>query len=583
MRVFGLHIVDVITLTAILGTIVYFGFRAHRQVKSMGDYIIGQRKFGKLFMIMHAFGTGTHTDQAVIVAGQTAAHGLSGIWAQWLWLFCTPFYWLIAPIFRRMRYLTTADYFRERFHGSLEVMFVLMGMLVLTVDMGVMLLGQGTIINAVTDQHISVPTAIFIMVALFVFYGVSGGLIAAIITDFIQGFFIVIMSFVMLPIALVRIGGFSGLHDKLDPSMFSLVASGKYTVFFIGMIALNALVNIVTQPHTMGNCAAGKTEFDGRVGFCFGTFIKRICTVWWAFTGLFAVILFPTVIQQDADLAFGICVKKLLPLGLTGVMLASMMAAMMSSCDSLMIAMSGLFTNNVYQRYLVKNAEPRHYLLVIRIVSIFAVGMGLAWAFYFNDLFHGLELFWKLSALTGVAFWLGLLWRRANRYGAWAAFLAASLVYVGTNQGWVPLPPYTAEAYQQWGAKHEKEAPEATATTPVAETGHADAEAAASAQVADSYLDAVRETKLTKPVGWAEFYESGTLAVWPLTRGSPDAWSYVFYLAAGFLMGILITLVTPPEPPEKIYKFFTLISTPVGKEDELRAKGIEILHEGGGD
>ncbi|MBN1342759.1 MAG: sodium:solute symporter family protein, partial [Phycisphaerae bacterium] len=71
MRIYGLHIIDVITLTTILAVIVYFGFRAHTQVKTMGDFIIGRRRFGKLFMIMHAFGTGTHTDQAVIVAGQT--------------------------------------------------------------------------------------------------------------------------------------------------------------------------------------------------------------------------------------------------------------------------------------------------------------------------------------------------------------------------------------------------------------------------------------------------------------------------------------------------------------------------------
>ncbi len=579
MHVYGLHIVDLITLVAILATIVYVGFRAHRQVHSMGDYIIGRRRFGKVFMIMHAFGTGTHTDQAVIVAGQSYAHGLSGIWAQWLWLFCTPFYWLIAPIFRRMRYLTTADYFRERFHGGMEVAFVIMGILVLTVDMGVMLLGQGKIIHSVTGGEVPIATAIFIMVALFLFYGVSGGLIAAIVTDFIQGFFIVIMSFVMIPIALVKVGGFGGLHDKLPADMFSLVATGKYTLFYIVMISLNALVNIVAQPHTMGNCAAGKTEFEGRVGFCFGTFIKRICTVWWAFTGLFAVILYPHIADHP-ELAFGTCVQELLPIGLTGLMLASMMAAMMSSCDSLMIAMSGLFTRNVYQRYLVKGRDERHYLVVIRVVSIMVVGLGLAWAFYFDDLFHGLELFWKLSALIGTAFWLGLLWRRANRYGAWAAFLTAALVYICTNKGWLPLPPYTPEAFDNWGAAliEEKREAESAPTQRSSDTSRPACQTEPNS--ADDRLEAVRRTKLPKPERWAKLYEKEALNFWPLNRGTPDAWSYLFYLSVGFAMGIVVTLITPPEPPEKIRKFFTLISTPVGREDELRANGIEILHEG---
>ena len=75
-----------------------------------------------------------------------------------------------------------------------------------------------------------------------------------------MGAYILRRLLLMIPIALWKVGGFSGLHAKLDPEMFSLVASGKYTLFYIGMISLNALVNIVAQPHTMGNCAAGKTE-----------------------------------------------------------------------------------------------------------------------------------------------------------------------------------------------------------------------------------------------------------------------------------------------------------------------------------
>ena len=95
----GLHIADLVVLVVYLLGIIAIGIGAARLIKNSGDYFM-PRTFGKGMLIMHAFGTGTHSDQAVGVASKTFTSGLSGIWYQWLWLFCTPFYWLIAPIMR---------------------------------------------------------------------------------------------------------------------------------------------------------------------------------------------------------------------------------------------------------------------------------------------------------------------------------------------------------------------------------------------------------------------------------------------------------------------------------------------------
>ena len=56
------------------------------------------------------------------VTSATVKSGASGIWLSWMWMFGTPFYWIIAPIVRRMRSLTLADYFEERF-GKAEAFF----------------------------------------------------------------------------------------------------------------------------------------------------------------------------------------------------------------------------------------------------------------------------------------------------------------------------------------------------------------------------------------------------------------------------------------------------------------------------
>ncbi len=280
----GLHFVDVLVLGLYLGLVTFIGIWVGKKIKSSEDFFM-PRKFGKAMMIMFSFGAGTHSDQAVSVASKSYTNGLSGIWYQWLWLPCTPFYWLIASTMRRFRAITTADIFRARFDPSVAMLYAVIGMLNLAASIGVMLKGSSEVISASTGGLLSANLAIMLMTIIFVIYGVAGGLAAAIITDFIQGILTIIFSFLLLPLVLNAVGGLDGVREKIgDPSMMSLVAPAGIGVFYISIIAFNALVGWVTQPHTLATCAAGKTEMEGRVGVLFGSLIKRFCTVAWALT-----------------------------------------------------------------------------------------------------------------------------------------------------------------------------------------------------------------------------------------------------------------------------------------------------------
>jgi Na+/proline symporter len=121
-----LHWLDMSVVFVYLIGITVLGVWVGRKVKGLKDYFM-PRRFGKGMMIMHAFGTGTASDQAVTVSAATFRGGLSGIWYQWLWLFVTPFYWLIAPIFRRFRAVTTADVYQLRFDRTVAVLFAIVG------------------------------------------------------------------------------------------------------------------------------------------------------------------------------------------------------------------------------------------------------------------------------------------------------------------------------------------------------------------------------------------------------------------------------------------------------------------------
>jgi len=167
MKVWGLAITDLAVLVVYLIGITVLGIWMARRVKSIADFFM-PRRFGKSMMMMHAFGTGTHSDQAVAVSGRAFAGGLSGIWYQWLWLFCTPFYWLIAPVMRRFRALTTADVFEARYHRSVGMLYAIVGAACLTVATGLMLKGSSKVLEASMGQAISGDWWIVIMTVLFV-------------------------------------------------------------------------------------------------------------------------------------------------------------------------------------------------------------------------------------------------------------------------------------------------------------------------------------------------------------------------------------------------------------------------------
>ncbi|HYW78900.1 MAG TPA: hypothetical protein VE890_04950, partial [Thermoguttaceae bacterium] len=129
LEIAGLPLIDCLVIAAYLIAITAIGTWAARKVNSSTSFFISDRKFGKLMMMFFNFGTGTHSDQAVGVAAKTFRSGASGIWYQLLWLFSTPLYWIIAPMFRRMRAVTTSDFFEARYDTSVGVLYAFVAIL----------------------------------------------------------------------------------------------------------------------------------------------------------------------------------------------------------------------------------------------------------------------------------------------------------------------------------------------------------------------------------------------------------------------------------------------------------------------
>ena len=132
-----------------------------------------------------------------------------------------------------------------------------------------------------------------VLTLFFLGYSVLGGLVSALIVNLIQGMFILVLSFLLIPFALNAIGGMEAAKATLPEHMFSFIAPTEVTLYFIIAIIINGLIGVVVQPHHMAVGGAGKTESACRAGWTYGNFTKRFATLGWALVGVLAAALFP--------------------------------------------------------------------------------------------------------------------------------------------------------------------------------------------------------------------------------------------------------------------------------------------------
>src|SRR6266851_6442345 len=210
------------------------------------------------------------------------------------------------------------------------------------------------------------------MTAMFILYSFVGGLVAAAWTDLFQGFLIIALSFMLIPLGWGVVGGLDGLHASLEPFRFSLATPSGIGPWVIAMLTVNGLVGIMAQPHMLATVGTGRDERTCRVGMLFGNFVKRVCTVGWALVGLIVAAMIAqgkgtAATLGDPENAFGFACRELLFPGALGLLIASILAASMSACSAFMIGSGALFTEGLYRRQLAPGRPDRHYLWVGRI------------------------------------------------------------------------------------------------------------------------------------------------------------------------------------------------------------------------
>jgi Na+/proline symporter len=220
--------------------------------------------------------------------------------------------------------------------------------------------------------------------------------------------------------------------------------------------------------------------------------------------------LYANATLEDADFVYGQMAADLLPEicpGLIGLFIASLLASVMSTCDSLMVVASALFTENIYRKFVAVGRADKHYMLIGRVASALIVFCGILFAFSLESVVEGLEIFWMVSAMMGIAFWVGLFWRRATVAGAWAATLTSFGLLLFTSK-------IAFGSYVFWD------------------------------------FDAHLVDRLPGFMLWEDKLYL--------------PWQMIIYLAAGFAVMVVVSLLTRPVPAERLDRFYECLQTPIG-------------------
>jgi SSS family solute:Na+ symporter len=505
MYFLGFHWIDILVIVAYLGAITYVGKRTSGKVKSQEDFFMAGRSVGKLLQYFMNMATIVDASNAVNTASFAFSKGLGGVWLMLVSIFAGPYYWFIAGWFRRVRLITMAELFDERFKSKfLSVFYACVG-----IWLTIILAGMSYKITLSTFQAMTAkpaekytaaekektnlykeysqldnlykakklpaenierykaldsmykqnkivsyisytPTSWFyIIYTIFIgAYVIMGGLKATVWNNVIQGLLVFAFSIMMIPIALAKLGGWHVFSERVPDSMLHFFGSGidEFSFWSIAAFLLaNNIIGITGHQGNMAHNGSAKDELTARVGSLGGNYTKRVLTIMWALCGLLAFALYQNSIS-DPDAAWGFMSNDLLTVGLRGVMLAGILAANMAALACNCIYLSALFVRNLYKPF-VANKSDHHYINVSRIAIAAVLLLAIYIAIHYKSLMEIIKMQPLLNIIFGAPVMLLLFWRRLSLKAVYSQVIICTLMFAILPE---ILPVFNAVKHSKW-------------------------------------------------------------------------------------------------------------------------------------
>ncbi len=361
------------------------------------------------------------------------AYAVGFVVAQWEWgnwFTFSALIWIFLPYYIRGGLYTMPEFLERRYNPTCRYLFAVCSLVLwIVAQMAAVMLAGG---KAMKDMFGVDPWLTILCLAVLAgSYTIYGGLTSVAWTDFLQ--FVVMMAggLVVTVIGLHQAGG---LHHLM------LVAPEKFKIFYpitdkdypwFGVWSLFLSIGIwynCTNQFIVQRCLGARSEWDARMGVVFAGFMKIVLPLLVVIPGIVAFKLYPGL--ADKDQAFSTLVRELVPVGLSGIVMAGLASGMLSHLSSVLNSSSTVFTMDLYKPFLGRAKSERHLVRVGRLSAFAILAIATLLAIWFTrrklgvfDLIQNVGA-WVAAPIAAV-FLLGVLWRRTTAFAATFVLLFA--------------------------------------------------------------------------------------------------------------------------------------------------------------
>lgn len=437
-------IIDTVVIVLSLVLVVGAVLRAAGKKQTDAEYFLAGRDLRWPFVGMSLLASNISAEHVVGLAGDGYRVGLVTGGYEWMAAWCLIILAsLFTPLYLRRRIYTIPEFLEHRFGWGLRAFLSgnLLLMNVLTKNAIDLWAGSLLLHLLFGWNQTGVMVALSILTAL---YTMKGGLRAVVYADMVQGTWLIISGIVLTIVGLVAVGGWSGLTARVDPSLIHMVkpldSELPITGFLIGNLFGGMFYWCMDQTNVQRVLGARSVD-EGQKGAIFAGFLKLLIPFILVLPGVIAHTLYPNLAR--ADMAYPRMVSDLLPIGLRGVVLAGLIAILMSSMSACYNASATLVVRDFFMRWKPGLSDEQQVAIGRRITVLMAL-LGVLAAPLVGRSVTIWNYLQMLSAYLGVPLgavvFMGLLWKRGNTTGAIAGgatgFALGLFLMMDQTLGW---------------------------------------------------------------------------------------------------------------------------------------------------
>lgn len=422
---------------------VSLGLFCARRWRGSEDFFLAGRSLTWPLIGLSLFATNISTEHFVGLAAGGHREGLVQGGYEWIASYCLLMLAAVfAPQYLKHKVFTIPEFFERRFGLEARVLLTcyFLAMIVLTKTSVALYSGTRVLADLTGWDFNAIIWSIGIVTAL---YTIAGGLAAVVYTDALQALILIGGAIVLTVLGLGEVGGWSGLTERLDKQgqmdLLSMVKGPESELPFSGFVLGNFLIGGMfywcMDQVNVQRVLGAKNVREARLGAIFAGFLKIIPVFILVLPGVIAAAL-PLDIRgpdgaADYNRTYSALVQALLPTGLKGLVLAALLAALMSSISSMFNSASTLVARDLVARFR-PSTRARAQIVIGQVALVMVMVGGILATPLIGRYKHLWDYLQEMSAYLSVPFAVvglsGVFLRRVNRAGAVAAVLVGIVV-----------------------------------------------------------------------------------------------------------------------------------------------------------